>query len=90
MNDFLKMDVFFVVSTIAVVVVALLLSYAIYKAIRILRKVEEISDSVSQETALIRGDIEEARLAARREGYRLAGVVKGARLFAERMIKRKR
>ncbi len=89
MNEFLKMDIFFVVSTVAVVVVALLLAYAIYRAIRILHKVERISDTVTEEAELIRADIDEARLAARREGYRFAGLVRGIRVFLDRMTKRK-
>lgn len=89
MDEFLKMDVFFVVSTIAVVVVAGLLSYAIYRAIRILHTLERISHTVSDEADLIRSDIQEARLAARAEGYRFLGLARGVRRLAQRLLMRK-
>lgn len=79
MSDFAKMDVFFVVTTIAVIVVALLLSIALYRILRILRNVEHVSQIVSDEGDLVRGDIAEMRMAIKREGFKLTHLAAFAR-----------
>lgn len=68
MDDFFKMDVFFVVATLATVVLAALLGLVVYRMYRILTYVERISKEVSDEAALLRGDIANARAAVREEG----------------------
>ncbi len=65
MDDFLKMDIFFVVATIAAVVFAALLSYALVLIIRILRNVERVSQVVEEEAQLLKGDIDEMRVKVR-------------------------
>ena len=82
MNDFLKMDVFFVVSTIAVVVVAALLALALIRIIRILRRVEQISDTVSEEAVLVRADVAELRQNVKQEGFKLKHMTRFARAAA--------
>jgi hypothetical protein len=72
MSDFAKMDIFFVVTTAAVVVVAILLSYALYRIIRILRHVEHVSELVSEEGDRVREDIAEVRDKVKTEGLKLA------------------
>jgi len=56
MNEFLKMDIFFVVTTIAIVIVAGLLSIAIWKLLRILDHVERIAKVAGKEAENIRED----------------------------------
>jgi uncharacterized protein (UPF0335 family) len=72
MSDFAKMDIFFVVTTIAVVIVAVLLSYAIYRVIRILRHVEHVSELVSEEGDRVRDDIAHMRSTVKSEGFKLS------------------
>jgi len=61
MDNFLKMDIFFVVSTLAVVVLAVLLAVALIRVLRILKKVDQISDIAIEESEHIRDDIDEVR-----------------------------
>lgn len=90
MNDFLKMDVFFVVSTIAVVVVTVLLAFALVRVLRILRTVEEISETVSDEAVLVRADVAELRQSVKQEGFKFVQLAKFARTTAERFMGRKK
>lgn len=71
MEDFLKMDVFFIVATIAVLIVAVLTSIALVYLIRILRTVSHISEEVQGEAVALREDIDGLRQKARSEGLRL-------------------
>jgi hypothetical protein len=61
MENFFKMDVFFVVATLMAVVIGVLIAVALVYAIRFLRTVNRISDSVEEEADRIRSDIQEAR-----------------------------
>jgi hypothetical protein len=68
MAEFIKMDVFFVVTTIAVVLVGTLLGVALFYVIRILRNVEHVSERVAEESDYIKSDLEELRTNVRKEG----------------------
>lgn len=89
MDEFLKMDIFFVVATVAVVVVAGLLSYAIYRVIRILRYVEQLSETVSGEATLIRADIDDVRANIRKEGFKMAHLARFVRNTVKGFVKRR-
>ena len=78
MDDFLKMDIFFVVSTVAVVVVGGLFAYILVRVLRILRNVERLSDAVTEEARLLKWDIDDVRQKVRSEGFKLSYV---SRLF---------
>ena len=90
MSDFAKMDVFFVVTTLAVVAIAVLLCVALYRILKILRNVEHVSKIVSDEGDLMRGDIAEMRMAIKREGFKLAHVASFARKRAESFMRPRR
>ncbi len=75
MSDFLKMDVFFFVSTIAVAIVTLLIVLIMIRVFRILGHVEEISKIVSEEGNLVRGDIAELRASIKTEGFKLSTTI---------------
>jgi hypothetical protein len=90
MNDFLRMDIFFVVSTIAVVVIAGLVAYALIRILRILRTVERISETVSDEAVLIRSDVSELRRSVKSEGFKLLHLARFGRKMAERFMGRKK
>lgn len=73
MTDFFKMDVFFVVATIATVVVAIALVVALVYAIRFLRTLNRIGDDIEAETDAIREDIHDMRKKVRR--FKLASLL---------------
>ncbi len=50
METLAKSDIFFVVTTIAVVLVSVFLSIALYYLIRILRRFKSISEKIEEET----------------------------------------
>ncbi len=86
MDDFLKMDIFFAVSTLAVVVVAGLIAYALVRILRILRNVEKLSETVTEEAQLIRSDIGDMRSHVRAEGFKWAHLARFARASVKRFM----
>jgi hypothetical protein len=54
MTEFFKMDVFFVVTTVIVIVAGVLVCIGLYYVIRILRNVERISEDVEGGTKSVR------------------------------------
>lgn len=70
MNEFLKMDIFFMVTTAAVVVVTVLLVFILIRVLRILKNIEDISELVEEEGQKIREDIARVRESVREEGVR--------------------
>lgn len=87
MGDFAQMHVFFVVTTIAVVLVALLVCIALYFVVRILRTVDRFSEEALDEAKLMRGDIAELRGSVKREGAKLKHFAKFGKKFAARFKK---
>ena len=81
------MDVFFVVTTIAVVAIGVLLCITLYRILKILRNVEHVSKIVSDEGDLMRDDIAEMRMAIKREGFKLTHLASFARKRAESFIR---
>jgi len=71
MESLMKADIFFFVTTVAVVAVTICLVYAGYYLIRILRNVEEISEEVKSESQLVREDIHDLRSNIREEGMKV-------------------
>lgn len=71
METLLKADIFFFVTTVAVIAVTICLVYAGYYLIRILRNVEEISEEVKEEAGQVREDIGELRTNIREEGLKV-------------------
>ncbi len=72
MNDFLKMDIFFVVTTLAVVVATVLLVAVLIRVLRILKNVEDISVMVEEEGQNLRNDIAGVRTRVKEEGLRFS------------------
>lgn len=58
MDSLLKADIFFVVTTIAVFVVAAIMIWALAYLIKILRNVEDISETVKKETKKFSQDLD--------------------------------
>lgn len=82
MNDFFKMDVFFVVSTIAVLVVTTLIAFILISVLRILKRVENISETVSEEIGLMRADVADLRNKVRTEGFKIRHMTRFASIFS--------
>jgi len=70
MTEFLKMDIFFVVTTVAVVVMTILLVAVLIRVLRILKNIEDISLMVEEEGEHFREDIAELRAGIKREGVK--------------------
>lgn len=75
MSEFLKMDIFFFVTTLAVVLCAGLLSFVLWRIARVLRHVEHISEQVSLESDIFRADLAEVRSDIRRGKGRLKSLI---------------
>jgi len=84
MDSFLKMDVFFAVSTVAVIVLTALIAFILYKIVRILGQVEHISEAVSAEAQLVQKDVADLRENVRTEGFKLKHLVSFVTSTAER------
>lgn len=61
MEDFLKMDVFFIVTTAVTVFIGTLFAIALVYAIRFLRTINRIGEDIKGETEALREDIADAR-----------------------------
>lgn len=71
MSEFLKMDIFFVITTIIVVIVGVFIIVALYYLIRILKSVDHLAENVSTESDNIKGDILLLRTKMREEGTKI-------------------
>jgi membrane protein implicated in regulation of membrane protease activity len=61
MDEFLKMDIFFFVTTVAVVVLAFFAAYVLWRLQRVLKNIEHVSEQVAIESDIVRQDIAEMR-----------------------------
>ncbi len=75
MNEFLKMDIFFVVTTIAVVIMTILLAWVLIRVLRILKNIEDISVMVEEEGHKLREDIAGVRAKVQEEGMRATHIL---------------
>lgn len=89
MDAFLKMDVFFVVATAAVVVVAALVGVLLYRAIRLMRTLERIASEVQEEAGEIRADLRNLRQDVLARGLRFAPFLGMFGKIAKRAVKKK-
>lgn len=71
MDEFFKMDIFFVVTTGVVVFVGILTCVALIYLISLFRTLDRIASQVHEEAEEIRADLDEMRTKTRREGLRL-------------------
>jgi hypothetical protein len=69
MSEFLKMDIFFFVTTLVVIAIGVLLVAILLRIWRILGFVEKISEDVSEESALLRHDVAELRRSISSNGF---------------------
>jgi hypothetical protein len=74
-------DIFFFISTIALVVISIGLSIALYYGIQILRNVRDVSERVRDESEEVLSDVKKLRHALRDEGIKWRHVADLARNF---------
>ncbi|MDO8575818.1 MAG: hypothetical protein Q7R90_00715 [bacterium] len=82
MNDFLKMDIFFIVTTLVVVMLGTVVTLILFRVWRILGHVEDISRDISEESALLRNDVAQMRARIKTEGFKFAHIMS---LFSSRV-----
>jgi hypothetical protein len=75
MDTLIHADIFFFVTTIAVVVVGIALTVLIVYLVKVLRSVRKITDMVGDETVLLRHDISDLRSEIRARGARAVGAM---------------
>jgi len=56
MDEFLKMDIFFVVATFSLLLISALVAFAVWRLLRILKHVERIAEVAGKEAENIRED----------------------------------
>lgn len=70
MDEFLKMDIFFMVTTLFVAVLTVFLALVFIRVLRILKNIEDISALAHEEGQKIRDDIAGVRAKVKEEGLR--------------------
>lgn len=70
MNDFLKMDIFFVISSVAVIILAILAIIVLVYLIKFVRNIKYISDKARVETDNLSKDMQSLRENIRKGGFR--------------------
>jgi hypothetical protein len=86
MNTLVHADIFFFVTTFAVVVVAIVLTIALVYLAKVLSDVKEITKQVKEETILFREDIGGLRGDIKKEGFRVERFM----LFVRNLFKKKK
>lgn len=75
MNEIAKADMFFVITTIAVIVVSVVFVIALVYVIRILRDFKQVTGKVKEEGERISKDLADLHTAVREQGARVAQAV---------------
>jgi len=75
MDEFLKMDVFFMVTTASVLILTALVGFLVVRLMRVLATIERIVDSAEKEAERVREDIQDLRTKARKEGLQLRHIL---------------
>lgn len=70
MDDILQTNTFFFITGVASIVIAVFLSLALWRLMRVLKMIEKISEIVEQELYIFRDDVADARTFVRHEGIK--------------------
>jgi uncharacterized protein YoxC len=89
MDTLIHADIFFFVTTIAVVAVALAFIIALIYLIVILRRIRDVAEQVREETILFREDIHGLRDSVQREGFKLKSLFDFGYSFLKRRVGKK-
>ena len=88
MDTLIHADIFFFVTTIAVVVIALFFIIALIYLIKTLNRIKDIAEQVRQETVLFREDIHGLRNSVR-QGFKIKRLLSFFQSFTEKRKSRK-
>jgi hypothetical protein len=75
MDTLIHADIFFFVTTIAVVVITIALTVLIVYLVKVFRSIRKIADAVNEETILLRRDIGDLRNEVRARGVRAGAAI---------------
>lgn len=87
MNDFLKMDVFFFITTVALVLLTSFGAVVLWRLANILKNVEHIFEQIALETDGIRSDLADMRTDIQKGKGRLKSLFGFFGAAAKRMVK---
>jgi uncharacterized membrane-anchored protein YhcB (DUF1043 family) len=90
MNEFLKMDIFFAIAAIGFVVLTVMVGIVLWYAIRLVRTLSRVADTVEGEANALKNDFDEARASIKREGMNLMSLFGFARKTSKRLLAKKR
>ncbi|HYE23420.1 MAG TPA: hypothetical protein VEA92_03185 [Candidatus Paceibacterota bacterium] len=86
MDAFLQMDIFFIVTTIVVIVIGALIALVLFYVVRLLRTLERIARDVEGEAKAIISDIDDVRAKARIEGFKVGNLLSLVTKAGRRLI----
>ena len=69
MQEFIKADIFFFITAIAVVLVTIGIGIALYYVIRILRNIRDVTERVDEGSKILAEDLSDLRGTIKREGF---------------------
>ena len=75
MSSLIHADIFFLITTIVVIVVGILLAFVLLKLAGILKNVKDISDEAKEEAARIVTDVADLRQEIREHGEKFSGAM---------------
>ncbi len=90
MNEFLKMDIFFFVTTVAVLALSGVLFFIALKILKILGHVEHIMEIAAEETENIKDDIADLRADIRTRGFGIMSLSRFVSKYTSRFSHRSR
>jgi hypothetical protein len=73
METLIHADIFFYITTIAVIIVTVFIAIILFYAVKVARKVDSIATTVEQESKNVVGDIDAIRSKVREEGAKFTG-----------------
>ena len=89
-NDFLKMDIFFIITTFCVLFLSVLVGLVLARLFNILRHVEKITKEIAEESADIRGDVKKLRTHMTKEGMEMVDTIQDLRKGARKFFSKKK
>lgn len=90
MDSFIHADIFFFITSVAVVLVTALVVIILVYLVRILRDAKSVTNKVKEETELISEDINELRAKTKKEGVKFKNFLNFFRGFSGEKSSRRR
>jgi hypothetical protein len=90
MDEFLMMNIFFVIAAIGFVVFIVLIAIALFYVIQLVRTLERIAQTVEDEAQALKNDFDEARAGLKKGGLSLLSLFGFAGKTGARLIKKRR